>query len=91
MVTFTETKIELVQKFKDILASMTVECPCKPFELIYSDLDKAIQCSDTKLVLEIIAILEAPAAGSGAVAPFEFDLASKFITTCMVTAFPDTR
>ena len=75
MITFTETKIELVQKFKDILAPMAAECPCKPFELIYSDLEKAIQSSDIKLVLETIAILEASAA-SGAVAPFEFELAS---------------
>ena len=69
---------------------MSADSPCKPFELVYSDLDKATQSSDAKIVLESIAILETSAA-TGPIAPFEFTLASRFIKTCMVTTFPDTR
>ena len=91
MLAFGESKMELNEKFSAILVSMTDESnPCLPFELLYSDLEKAMQTSDTKVVLETIPILETSAA-AGPVAPFEFDLASQFIKTCMVTTFPDTR
>lgn len=49
-----------------------------------------MKASDVKLVLESISILETSAA-TEPLAPYELDLASQFIKTCMVTAFPDTR
>ena len=51
MLEFNETKAELTQKYKDFKATL---CPSKPFELVYSDLEKLVECSDIKVVLEAI-------------------------------------
>ena len=90
MLDFQADKAVLTEKFAGIFAPMASACPCQPFELLYSDLEKLVTTSDTRVVLETIPILEASAA-SGPIAPFEFGLASFFIKNCMVTAFPDTR
>ena len=87
MVQFDETKVSLVQEYADILATLPKS---KPFELLYVDLEQIVRVSDTKLVLETIAILETPAA-TEVLAPHELNLAASFVKTCMVTAFPDTR
>ena len=92
MLTFTDTKAELTDVFKGVLAKMqeTAQVTCKPYELVYSDLEKAVQSSDIKLVLEVISILEISAT-SGPLVPFELKLASLFVKNCMITAFPETR
>ena len=90
MLVATDTKFELVQKYKDFLAPIIATTPCLPFELHFADLDKLVESSDIKLVLEVIAILETSAA-SGPLVQFELDLAAKFIKNSMLTAFPDTR
>ena len=90
MIVFTETKFVLTQTFEDIHASIKAHSPCQPFEIIYSDLEKIVQSSDIKVVLEGITILETSVA-TGPLAPFEYSLATLIIKKCMVTAFPDTR
>lgn len=67
MLAFEAEKAVLVDKYQAILAAMN---PSTPFELVYADLFKTIESSNTKLVLDSIAILETSAA-SGPLAPFE--------------------
>ena len=87
MLKFEADKAILTEKCQAVITAMS---PSVPFELVYADLFKAIKSPDTMIVLETIAILETSAA-AGPLAPFEFELTSSFITTCMVTTFPDTR
>lgn len=87
MLVFGETKAELTQLHKEMLAKMD---PCLPLEYTYADFHKLVESSDIKVVLESISILETSKA-TETLACFEIDLAAHFIKTCMVTAFPDTR